>query len=75
MSKNDTKPKRHSYSIRPDLVEAIQAEVKRRHAKESTRYNPRTGKAWAVSDLVTEALEHAFDNRTRKQSEPLRNPE
>jgi|GEM_PF-5132534 len=25
-----------------------------------TRYNPRTGKAWAVSDLVTEALEDAF---------------
>ena len=65
MSKNDTKPKRHSYSIRPDLVDAIQREVRRRHAKESTRYNPRTGKAWAVSDLVTEALENAFaDGRT-----------
>ena len=75
MSKNDTKPKRHSYSIRPDLVEAIQAEVKRRHAHADTRYNPATGKAWTLSDLVTAALEHAFDNRTRKQSEPSRNPE
>jgi len=75
MSKNDTKPKRHSYGIRPDLVEAIQAEVKRRHAHADSRYNPATGKAWTLSDLVTEALEHAFDNRTRKQSEPLRNPE
>lgn len=57
---NDTKPKRHAYSIRPDLVEAIRREVKRRHAKADTRYNPRTGKAWAVSDLVTEALETTY---------------
>lgn len=67
MSKNDTKRKRHAYSIRPDLAEAIQAEVKRRHAHADTRYNPATGKAWTLSDLVTEALEHAFDNPTRNQ--------
>ena len=64
MSNNDTKPKRHAYSIRPDLVEAINREVKRRHATESTRYNPRTGKAWTLSDLVTEALETAFQEMT-----------
>ena len=60
MSKNDTKPKRHSYSIRPDLVERLAAEVERRHARKETRYNPATGKAWTLSDLVTEALENAF---------------
>lgn len=70
MSKNDTKPKRHSYSIRPDLVEAIQAEVKRRHAHADTRYNPRTGKAWAVSDLVTEALENAFARPRHDRMDP-----